>query len=164
MRVPKKTSSRYDLLDSLADGQVWTFTGLMDDTGRSMRSCLSVLRRMEGEGLLCWQRRRQGQPTSAISITRAGRLWLWCVNRDLPGQNAQLLMMLLETLETGPMLTTQVPGTVNGKAMNSIKALRRCSLVRMEMQRTGDRVKPSRLQITDAGRALLDSYREAFDD
>jgi len=32
------------------------------------------------------------------------------------------------------------------------------------MQRTGDRVKPSRLQITDAGRALLDSYRAAFDD
>lgn len=162
MRVPKKTSSRYDLLDSLSDQRVWTFGQLMEDTGRSERSCLSVVRQLEVEGLLEWKRRRPGQPTSQLTITKRGQQWLWMVNRDLPAQALDILLLLLEVLDDGPMLSSQVPGTPNGRAANAMRALRRAKAARLEMRRQGPRVLPSRLHITDRGRDLLRCFREEF--
>ena len=159
--VPKKDSTRYDLLDSLADGSVWSITGLIEDTGRSAKGCYSVIKSMERDGLITWRRRQSGQSTSKIQITALGQQWLWAVNNDLPGQAVSLLMLMLRTMEDGPMLSSQL--TASGRARNAMRSLRQVGAVNIEIRRHGSTCYPSRLSITAKGRDLLDSYRRLGD-
>ena len=164
MRTPSKLSSRWDVLDSLRDGETWSVYRLADDTGRTTPTIMSVCAKMHADGWLVYRRRLEtGTRCSQISITDKGRQWLFYVDRDLPGQGADVLTMLLLALEDGPALTSQVgarvgdPGaTVNGRTRSAVRALHARGLVKVELQEEG----PARVTITEEGRSLLACIRE----
>lgn len=164
VRTPSKLNSRYDVLDSLRDRETWSVYRLADDTGRTTATIQSVCSKMEGDGWLVYRRRSQtGTNRSQITITEKGLQWLWYVDRDLPGQGADVLTMLLLALEDGPALTSQVgarvgdPGaTVNGRTRSAVRALHARGLVKVELQEEG----PARVTITEEGRSLLACIKE----
>lgn len=164
MRTPSKLNSRYDVLDSLRDGETWSVYRLADDTGRTTATIQSVCSKMEKDGWLVYRRRSQtGTNRSQITITEKGLQWLWYVDRDLPGQGADVLTMLLIALEDGPALTSQVgarvgdPGaTVNGRTRSAVRALHARGYVLIQLQDQG----PARVSITEEGHRLLACIRE----
>ena len=163
LRVPSKLTSRYDVLDSLRDGRGWTAEELRADTGRTWNSIDNVGRRLAREGLLTWVPAPNVPRVRAyLRITDAGLRWLWAVDRDLPGQAVDLLLMILECVEDGPILTREVKDYRRGRVRNSAYALVHVGALRIEhrVNRGGDGgTAPSRLHLTEYGRELLDSMR-----
>jgi hypothetical protein len=160
MRVPQKTSTRYDLLDSLQDGQVWTVGDLVDDTGRAPLSVACVLARLHRDELVVWTHARGDRLGSTVRITDLGLRWLWAVNLDLPGQAVDLMLMILRTVEDGPMLTLQLIGHRSSRVHKAVLVLRREGYLHVQHRRTrAGADAPSRVSITSEGRRLLQSIR-----
>ena len=167
MRTPSKTSTRYDLLDSMRDGAVWSINTLSDDTGRTKPTVQSSAAAMHTKGHVVYRRRSEtGTGSSEITITDAGRRWLWFCDRDLPGQGADILTLLLLALEDGPALTSQVSAragdySATRRTKSALAVLQNCGAVRIRLQYEYGLHKPARVSITETGREILREMREA---
>lgn len=167
MRTPSKLSTRYDVLDSLRDGAVWSIWKLADDTGRTRPTIQASAAAMHDAGKLVYKRRADtGKNRSEVTITDAGRRWLWYVDHHLPGQGADVLTLLLLALEDGPALTDQVgarvgdpDATSNGRTRSALRALQKVGAVRIRLRYEYGIHQPARVTITETGRELLRSIR-----
>lgn len=158
--VPSKLQTRFDLLDTLRDGEWWTPAELIDDTGRSQQSISSVLAALDRLDLIEWVK-PPGQVIlrkSRIRATDKGLRWLWCVDRDLPGQAADTVFLVLDLLADGPIVTSQLRRQERrGHFAEVVLTLRAAGVLKLVKRagRTGD--QSGFVHVTDLGRAL---YRE----
>ena len=166
--TPNKLETRYDMLDTLRDGAVWSVNGIALDTGRTSKSIQCVASRLERDGLIHYERRAvRSTAHSRITITDKGLRWLWWVDHDLPGQGDDVLSLLLGALEDGPALTSQIgpkvgdpKATPNGRTRAALMALKRQRAVKVTPQYSPDGAhEASRVTLTKHGRELLQKQR-----
>ena len=160
--VPKKTDTRYDILDSLRDERTWTIDDLVVDTGRTKGSIRSVVNSLNFYKMVVHTPGTRALP-GTVQITNAGLRWVWAVDNGLPGQAVDLVLLLLKAVEDGPMLTTQISPTgmtLKGRAREVLQHLYQGEYIEVTRRtQAGGGSAASRCTITDKGLNLLRETR-----